>query len=128
MDLVPFYMGIEAGASAIMVSHVIVEALDSTRPATLSPAVHQYLREKMGFKGVIITDDLVMEAITDLYGAGEAAVLAVLAGNDILCATDYQVQYSAVLAALESGRISRAQLEQSVARILQWKYDLGLIQ
>ena len=68
-----------------------------------------------------------MQAITDLYGAGESAVLAVLSGNDLLCSTEYKVQYEAVLDAVKTGRISQAQLEQSVRRVLQWKYDLGLI-
>ena len=126
-DLIPFSEGIKAGASAIMISHVIIEALDPQMPATLSQPVHNYLRTNMGFTGVIITDDLVMQAITDLYGADEAAVLAVEAGNDLLIASEYAVQYQAVLEALRSGRISRKVLEDSVARILQWKYDLGLL-
>ena len=100
--LLPFAAGIDAGADAILVSHTIVECLDPETPASLSPAVHSYLRNTMGFEGVIVTDDLVMQAITDAYGAGEAAVLAVLAGNDLLCSTEYTVQYEAVLAAVRS--------------------------
>lgn len=126
-DLVPFAAGISAGCDAIMVSHVYMTAIDPTLPATLSPAVHAYLRQNMGFAGVIVTDDLVMDAITDTYGAGEAAVLAVLAGNDLLCATEYQVQYEAVLQAADSGRISRETLDSAVLRILRWKIELGLI-
>lgn len=126
-DLIPFAAGIDAGCGAILISHTFINCLDTVYPASLSPAVHQYLRETMGFDGVIVTDDLVMQAITDLYGAEEAAVLAVLAGNDLLCSTEYQVQYDAVLEAVKSGRISQAQLEQSVRRVLQWKYDLGLV-
>lgn len=94
----------------------------------LSPAVHQYLRETMCFEGVIVTDDLVMEAITDVYGVGESAVLAVQAGNDILCASDYAIQYEAVLQAVKNGRISEEHLNASVLRILRWKQELGLIQ
>ena len=127
VDLVPFAAGITAGCDAIMVSHTFVNCLDTENPASLSPAVHDYLRTEMGFEGVIVTDDLVMQAITDLYGAGESAVLAVLSGNDLLCSTEYKVQYEAVLDAVKTGRISQAQLEQSVRRVLQWKYDLGLI-
>ncbi len=126
-DLVPFRYGIEAGCGAILVSHTIVEALDPELPATLSPAVHRYLREEMNFQGVIITDDLVMQAITDSYGAGEAAVLAVLAGNDLLCVTDYAVQYEAVLAAVMEGRISFDMLNNAVYNVLEWKAELGLI-
>ena len=127
VDLVPFAAGIDAGCGAILVSHTIVEALDSQLPATLSPAVHDYLRNELGFQGVIVTDDLAMQAITDTYGAGEAAVLAVLAGNDLLCSTEYQIQYQAVLEAVQNGRISEEQLNEAVLRILRWKADLGLV-
>ena len=126
-DLLPFAAGIQAGADAILVSHTIVEALDPVLPASLSPAVHDYLRNTMGFQGVIVTDDLVMQAITDTYGAGEAAVLAVLAGNDLLCSTEYTLQYEAVLAAVLEGRISIDLLNDAVRHVLQWKIDLGLI-
>ncbi len=126
-DLLPFAAGIQAGCDAILISHTIVECFDPEAPASLSPAVHDYLRETMGFEGVIITDDLVMEAITDAYGAGEAAVLAVLAGNDLLCSTEYAKQYEAVLAAVLDGRIDIDTLNNAVRRVLQWKMDLGLL-
>ena len=125
-DLVPFAAAIEAGCDAIMVSHTIVECLDKEYPASLSPAVHQYLRSQMVFRGVIVTDDLVMTAITKQYGDGEAAVLAVLAGNDLLCVTNYTTQYEAVLAAVKEGRIPMLMLDTAVERILRWKYRLGL--
>lgn len=126
-DLLPFQAGIRAGCDAILVSHTIVEAMDPSLPASLSPAVHQYLREDMNFQGVIVTDDLVMQAVTDAYGAGEAAVLAILAGNDLLCSTEYMLQYEAVLAAVLDGRIDIDTLNNAVRNILEWKTDLGLI-
>lgn len=126
-DLIPFAAGIQAGCDAILVSHILVSALDETTPASLSPTVHDYLRNTMGFDGVILTDDLVMGAIADAYGVEEAAVLAVLAGNDMLCSTDYAVQYSAVLEAAENGQISEDLLNDAVLRILNWKQDLGLL-
>ena len=126
-DLIPFAAGMDAGCGAVMVSHTIVEDLDASLPASLSPAVHQYLRDSMGFDRVILTDDLAMEAITDLYGSGEAAVMAVLAGNDLLCSTDYVTQYEAVLAAVLDGRIDIDTLNNAVRHVLQWKMDLGLI-
>ena len=126
-DLIPFAAGIDAGCDAIMISHVYINAIDPHTPATLSPAVHAYLRKNMGFEGVIVTDDLVMEAITDVYGVGESAVLAVLAGNDLLCASDYAQQYAAVLEAVENGRIPEELLNQAVLRILRWKMELDLI-
>jgi beta-N-acetylhexosaminidase len=126
-DLIPFQSGIDAGCDAIMVSHIIIQAMDRQYPATLSPAVHTYLRQNMGFDGVIVSDDLAMQAITDTYGAEEAAVLAVLAGNDLLCVTDYKTQYNAVLQAVLDNRISEDVLNTAVRRILRWKANLGLI-
>lgn len=126
-DLLPFAVGIQAGCDAVLVSHTIVSAFDDTLPASLSSAVHEYIREQMGFEGVIVTDDLVMQAITDSFGTGEAAVLAVLAGNDLLCSTEYSLQYEAVLAAVQSGQITMERLDASVMRILNWKKNLGLI-
>lgn len=125
--LQPFMAGIAAGCDAIMVSHTIISAFDDVHPATLSPAVLSYLRTTMGFDGVIVTDDLVMKAVTDLYGDAEAAVLAVLAGNDLLCVSNYPVQYQAVLDAVHSGRICEERLRDSVRRILMWKFNLGLL-
>lgn len=126
-DLIPFAAGMKAGCGALLISHTIVTCFDESLPASLSPAVHEYIRQKMAYDGVIVTDDLVMQAITDSYGAGEAAVLAVLAGNDLLCSTEYATQYKAVLEAVQSGRISLEQLNSSVRRVLNWKKDLGLI-
>lgn len=126
-DLVPFQIAIDKGCQAIMVSHNIVTAMDAELPASLSPAVHRYLREEMGFSGVVITDDLVMDAISDVYGVGEAAVMAVNAGNDLLCSTEYAAQYAAVLDAVKSGKITMERLQNAVRRILGWKHSLGLL-
>lgn len=126
-DLIPFRAGIDAGCGAVMVSHTVVEVFDKELPATLSPAVHRYLRENLGFQGVIVTDDLNMGAITKRYTKEEAAVLAVLAGNDLLCTPDYALQYPAVLEAVESGRIPMDLLNEAVLRVLRWKQSLGLL-
>lgn len=126
-DLIPFQAGIDAGCGAVLVSHTIVEAFDPELPASLSPAVHRYLREEMGFEGVIMTDDLIMQAITDQYGAGEAAVMAVLAGNDLLCCTTFEEQYEAVLDAVYDGRIDYDTLKAAVRNVLEWKAEIGLI-
>lgn len=128
IDLVPFAAGIEAGCDAIMVSHVFINAIDPDTPASLSEKVHTYLRESMDFDGVIVTDDLVMDAITDIYGVGESAVIAVQCGNDLLCVTDYAEQYNAVLAAVNDGRITEERLNESVLRLLRWKIELVLIE
>ena len=126
-DLLPFAAGMEAGCGAVMVSHIQVTALDAEYPASLSPAVHRYVRETMGYNGVLVTDDLVMDAISVPYGIGEAAVLAVLAGNDLLISSDFPEQYAAVLEAIREGRISEEQIDNAVRRVLLWKQSLGLL-
>ena len=126
-DFLPFSAGIQAGCGGILVGHILVEALDPELPASLSPAVHRYLREALGFTGVSMTDDLVMQAITDQFGAGEAAVMAVLSGNDLLCSTEYAVQYEAVLQAVLDGRIDIDVLNSAVRNVLEWKIRLGLL-
>lgn len=126
-DLLPFAAGIGHGCGAVLVSHTVVHAMDSDLPASLSPAVHEYLRQNMGFDGVIMTDDLNMAAITMKYGAGEAAVLAVLAGNSMICSGSYPEQYDAILEAVNSGRISMEQLDSAVTYVLRWKQQLGLL-
>lgn len=125
-DFLPFLAGIEAGAGAILVSHNIVACMDADMPASLSERVHQILREELAFDGVILTDDLYMDAIQDFTGTEAAAVAAVLAGNDMLCCTDFEVQIPAVLEAVKDGRISEEQIDASVLRILKWKAELGI--
>lgn len=125
-DMQPFFAGISAGGGAILVSHTIVEAIDPEYPASLSQSMNHYLRLAMGFDGVIITDDLSMDAIAAQYGTEEAAVLAVLAGNDLLCSTEFETQYSAVLKACRSGRISEEMLDEAVEHVLRWKVQMGL--
>lgn len=126
-DLVPFEMGIKAGAPIVMVSHNIVECIDSEMPASLSENVIRILRNEMGFEGVIMTDDLSMDAIGDFTESGEAAVLAILAGADLLCCSDVETQYYAVLDAVENGRISDERLDESVERIIKMKLENGIM-
>ncbi len=127
-DIIPFKAGIEAGCGAILVSHTVIECIDSEFPASLSPEVNGYIRENLGFEGVLVTDDLSMGAITQKYGDGEAAVLAVLAGNDIICCSKYKTAYTAVLEAVRDGRISEEQINKACARVLDWKYKIGILE
>ena len=127
-DFLPFEAGIAAGAQSILVSHNVVNCMDSELPASLSPAVHDILRTELGFVGVIMTDDLIMEAITDYTGGENAAVLAVQAGNDMLVSSDFVTQYNAVLAAVQDGTISEDRIRESAVRVIRWKLDLGLMQ
>ena len=125
-DFLPFEAGIAAGAPFVLVSHNVVECMDSSLPASLSPEVHRILREELSFEGIAITDDLAMDAVA-AYANGEAAVLAVLAGNDMLVTSDYQSDIPAVLAAVSDGRISEEQIDESVLRVLRVKLSMGLL-
>lgn len=125
-DLIPFQAGIDSGLGAVLVSHNIVTALDGERPASLSPAVMAYLRQNMGFSGVILTDDLSMGALEG-YTPEEAAVLALQAGATMLCSTDFDTQIPAVLEAVQNGRLSEEAIDDAVYKILTWKQSLGLI-
>ncbi len=120
-DFLPFQAGIESGAQMVLVSHNIVSCMDGERPASLSPRVHEILREELGFTGVIVTDDLAMDGVRDFTDDGNAAVLAVQAGNDLLCCTDFKTQIPAVLEAVEGGEITEERIEESVLRILEMK-------
>ncbi|ABX42693.1 glycoside hydrolase family 3 protein [Lachnoclostridium phytofermentans] len=126
-DFLPFKAGIDAGAPFVLVSHNIVECMDNKLPASLSGDVHRILRNQIGFNSLIITDDLSMDAITTYTGDEVAAVLAVEAGNDMLCCTNYKEQMAAVVSAVKSGKITEERIEESVLRILQTKYDMGII-
>ena len=126
-DFVPFRAGIEAGANVVLVCHNIVECMDAGMPASLSPRVHEILRQELGFSGVIVTDDLYMRGIRDFMGPADAAVQAVLAGNDLLCCTEFEVQVPAVVEAVRHGVINQAQVDASVLRILRLKQALGLL-
>lgn len=126
-DYLPFTAGIQAGADAVLVSHNVMSCVDSQLPASLSPAVHQELRNTLGFQGVIMTDDLAMDAVAAYATSESAAVMAVQAGNDMIVTTDFQTQIPQVVEAVKDGTIDEEQIDQSVTRILQWKYDLGLL-
>ena len=126
-DFLPFRAGIENGAGSVLVSHNIVSCMDADLPASLSPAVHKVLREELGFEGVILTDDLAMDAVEAYAEDGSVAVLAVQAGNDMIVTTDFETQIPQVIAAVEDGTISEDTINAAVTRILSWKYDLGLI-
>ena len=125
-DFIPFKEGINEGAEAILVSHNIITQIDKNNPASLSPQIHKILKENLGFTGVIITDDLAMDAIKD-YTTGSPAVNAILAGNDMLIITDYETGYKDIINAIKNGKIKEEQIDKSVLKILAWKYYKGLI-
>lgn len=126
-DFLPFEAGIKAGAPCVLVSHNIVESMDPEKPASLSKPVHEILRKELGFSGVILTDDLIMEGVQGYSGEENIAVAAIQAGNDLLCTAGYKEQIPAVVEAVKAGKISKKQITESALRVLEWKERLGLL-
>ncbi len=120
-ELEPFRRAIAAGVKSVMVGHLAVPALDAMVPATLSPAiVTGLLRTELGFDGIIITDAMDMKAITNSWPGGEAAVLALEAGVDVVLMPENVLQaIDAIEQAVASGRLTRQRLEQSVERLME---------
>jgi len=123
----PFTAAIAVGVESVMSAHVLLPALDTTYPATLSaPILTGILRDAMRFEGLIVTDALVMGAIANTYGTAEAAVKAVEAGADILLMPlDPPAAIEAVVAAVTSGRIPQTRIEASLQRIQRAKARLS---
>ncbi|MEN1759607.1 glycoside hydrolase family 3 protein [Anoxynatronum sibiricum] len=129
VELIPFRRGIEAGLPAIMTAHLHVPAYDNAFPATLSPAVLTgLLREKLGFEGVIMTDALDMQAITDDWSTEEAVILALAAGADLLLMPpEPLVARDAIVTAVTNGELPQERLDVAVERVLLLKWKAGLI-
>lgn len=136
-ELIPFRRLIEANlCDVIMSAHVINRRLDAALPATLSPAVQTgLLRGRLGFPGVLMSDDLEMKAIADHYGLEQSVLLAIGAGIDILCFgnnlhydPDIAGKAAAILVrAVESGRLPAARIDESYRRVLALKRRAGLL-
>ena len=128
-DFLPFSAGFETGGdtTAVLVSHNIVECMDPDLPSSLSPNVHRILREELGFNGVVMTDDLAMEAVSAYAEDGAVAVMALEAGNDLIITTDYRTQIPKVLEAVENGTLDEAVIDAACRRVLRWKQSLGLL-
>ena len=121
VELAPYRLAIAAGCAAVMTAHIVFKALDPDRPATVSPVVLGYLRERMGFDGVVVTDSMAMNAIRGYARPGEAAVQAVLAGADIVLACgELDAQREALDAVREAaahGRIPASRIAEAAARV-----------
>lgn len=153
LELVPFKKAVEAGVGSIMVAHIGLPQIDPTEikplkkairvdaeegaeivaekatvPATLSPVVQtEMLRKEMGFKGLIVTDAMGMSGLTLYINQEDAGVSAFLAGSDILeKPADTAAMLRGLINAVKSGKISETRLDESVRKILAWKYELGL--
>lgn len=129
-DFLPFQAGIKAKTDAIMVSHLMLaNVTDEEEPSSLSKrVVTDILRKELEYDGMIITDAMNMKSITDNYSAGEAAVKAIQAGNDIVVMPEnLKKAYKAVKIALRNGTIKESQIDDSVERIIYTKLKRGEI-
>ena len=130
IELVPFAASIAAGAAGIMTAHIALpSAYGDSVPATLSPRIMRgLLRDTLGFRGVTVTDAMTMEGIAKGYGIEESSIRSVEAGDDILLMPpDATKAIDAIVAAVESGRLTRAAIDGSVRRILELKLRTGAI-
>jgi beta-N-acetylhexosaminidase len=125
-DLPPFEAAIAAGVRAVMPSHLRVPELTGDLPASLSRrAQTDLLRGELGFTGVIVSDGLEMRAVSEPYGIPEAAVLAVIAGTDLLCLgrdqdhLSFRAVRTAIVEAVRSGRLPGERLEEAAARVAE---------
>ena len=117
VELLPFQAAIASGADSLMSAHVLLPKIDSKHPATLSVKIHNLLRESMGFDGLLVTDALVMEAITKTFGGSEAAVMAFAAGADLLMMPENpDGVINAICEAILSGRVPITRLEKALQR------------
>ena len=129
IELVPFRAAIDAGIQGIMTAHITVpEISGETIPATVSHRMLTgLLRLDLGFDGIVFTDAMDMAAVNRLYPRGEAAVLAVLAGADVIVMPrDVKQAIDAIIEAMDEGRLTEARIDESVGRLLRLKEELGL--
>lgn len=123
-DLPPFASGINAGAEAVLVSHNIVSSIDPDNPASLSTDIHNLLREKLDFTGIVITDDIAMGATQNIPNK---TVKAILAGNDLIITTDYEESITEIKNAINDQTLSENLINKLAFRVIAWKYYKGLL-
>lgn len=132
-DFLPFQETFAVGnrfppSPAVLVCHNIVRCMDPDLPASLSPEVHRILREELNFDGVVMTDDLAMEAVAEYAGEGTAAVMALQAGNDLVVTADYRSQIPRTIEAVENGTLPEEVVDAACLRVLRWKVELELLE
>lgn len=130
VELTPFRKAIESGVEVIMTHHGVFEAFDKEYPASLSPTILKYLREELQFKGLIISDDLIMGAIQNLFGDEESLILGINAGLDLLISTNEKRWFvDCIEKAVQEGKVSEERINESVQRILEVKCrkDFGIL-
>lgn len=123
-DLEPFKRAILSGAEAIMISHNTVEVLDSINPASISINNHNYLRNTLDFRGMVITDALNMGATADIEDIG---LKAILAGNNIIITRNYAKNIEEIINYVKAGNLSEEYLKALAVKVIAWKISMGLI-
>lgn len=126
-EIIPFQKAIEAGVSFVMVGHISTpQATGDDVPASCSPKmIGEYLRNELGYDGIVITDALNMKAVTDQYASDEAAVRVLQAGGDmLLMPEDFEAAYRGVITAVQEGKITETRLDESLKRILRIKLKM----
>ena len=122
VELVPFKAAIKAGVASIMTAHILIPALDDAVPATLSPKiVEALLKRRLGYEGLVLSDDLEMKAISGRYGMADATIMAITAGCDavLMCGEDQNAQaqaIEAVIRAVEEGTVPLTRADDALAR------------
>ncbi|MGL4799831.1 MAG: glycoside hydrolase family 3 protein [Cellulosilyticaceae bacterium] len=128
VELVPYKKAIANGLGSIMMHHGIFPPLDSEKPASMSKKVVDYLRNELGFDGLVITDDLIMKAVLDAYGEKQPLVEAMNAGCDIVmstCAGPWYVDY--MEECVQNGTVTEERINEACLRVLEYKakYNCG---
>jgi beta-glucosidase-like glycosyl hydrolase/CubicO group peptidase (beta-lactamase class C family) len=130
LELFPFRQLVKEGVGSVMVAHLFIPAIDTTRNKATSLSennVTTLLRQDLGFKGLTFTDALEMKGITKFYPQGEASAQSIIAGNDMLCLPgDVKGSIKAIRKARRQGRLTWAGIDEKVQRVLLAKYNLGL--
>lgn len=125
-DFLPFKAGIKAGVPSILVSHNIMKCIDENYPSSLSNKVISLLRKELQFTGIIITDDLAMDAVKEYVENGSAATLAIKAGNDMIITSDFITMYNEILEEVKEKKLEEEIINKAVLRIIAWKYESNL--
>lgn len=126
-DFKPFEAGINAGAHCVMMSNVLAQNLDANCISSLSPYMHEVLRNRMGFTGLIITDNLDNADYSQYSNGKNVYVQAVLAGNDMILVNNVDAAYTAILEAVNNGTIDVEDLQKVCTRIIAYKYAAGIM-
>ncbi len=131
-DIAPLKTLFANGVNGVMTGHVLTHCIDSEHPATLSrKMIKGYLREKLGFDGIVETDAMRMHAIQDKYGTGPASVMAIQAGCDLVLLRGsmehFEEGYNALLNAARNGELNMEDVDESLRRVLEQKEKIGLL-